>query len=144
MNTVALDIAKGIDAAKSDISDLIAGIAENGTTNPPDWSIFVNVEPDMPASCITIIPSAGPEPEQTLDHSPTIDQTPIQIRVRGINQEITSSLCTAIVDYLFGLSRPVTINTQTYQAIQKTSVLIPLGQDEKRRWKSVQNLRVYR
>lgn len=144
MNTVAYDIACGINTAKSSISDLIAGIPEKGTANPPDWSIFANVEPDMPTNCITIIPSAGPEPEQTLDHSPTIDQTPIQIRVRGVDQETVSVLCQAIVDYLFGLSRPTTINGQEFRAVQKTSVLIPLGQDERRRWKSVHNLRVYR
>lgn len=144
MNSVAYDIAHYIDSNKVSISDLIAGIPDPTVSSVPDYSIYWNVEPDMPAKCITIIASAGPEPQQTLDHSTTIDETPIQIRVRSLDTEEAEKVLHAIVGWLYSRSRPTMIGTQAYQAIQKAGVLIPLGQDERRRWKCVWNLRVYR
>jgi hypothetical protein len=102
------------------------------------------VEPDEPAQCIVIIPSAGPEPAQTLGHSTTIDETPIQIRVRSVTPEEGETLCRSIVGWMYQQARPTMIGSQSYQAIQKASAFIPLGQDERRRWKSAWNMRVFR
>lgn len=49
-----------------------------------DWGIFIGVEPDAPARCITVFDVPGATGTVELDRSITVDQSRIQVRVRSL------------------------------------------------------------
>lgn len=59
-----------------------AGIGQFASSS--DWGIYIGVEPDAPACCVTLFDTPGATGTVELDRSIPVDQSRIQVRVRSL------------------------------------------------------------
>ena len=139
-----------MNSPSQDVATQLVNHATLGTTTlggTTDWSLYYLVEPDAPTRCVTVLESASSEPIYGMDHGETLDNIPLQIRVRSEDPDVSYQKASAIRDVLRALT-PFSItegaNSVWYQTIQIASDVMPLGQVERSRFTAVVNVRAVR
>lgn len=111
MNTAVKDIAGKLHAAASTLGLLGIPTAEQLDL---DWGIYYNAIPDSPANCVTLLGSTPPAPATMLSKGEPVHEDPVQLRVRGVNPDVTFALAEKLLKYLYELAAfDVTTGTET-------------------------------
>lgn len=144
MNSTVKDIADKLHTSRATLG--LLGIPTADQLDA-DWGVYYNAIPDSPANCVALLGSTPPPPATALDKSEPVHEDPVQLRVRGVDPEVTFALAEKLLKHLYTLAPfDVTSGTETvnYLGILHGSGILPLGWDERRRYTHAVNLRVHR
>ena len=107
----------------TDIKSLITGIESN---------IYLNDKPDLPNNVAVIYLTGGEQSNFLLDNSLQIETRDFQVIIRDTSTNNAISRCEAIKNILDGVFNQ-TINSTKYLSIIKTTDILTLGKDDKKR-----------
>lgn len=128
-----------------DIKDVLEDASIGTFADTDDWGIFIGAMPDMPDNCISIIVT-GEEPA-SMYYSRTVGDTyyPVfQILVRGLVFTTTYAKAMAIHTALNKKHHWTTDDGTFYGTVTARHQPIPIGQDDKKRFRFTLNFRTLR
>lgn len=104
-----------------DVKDKLVAASIGTFASTSAWGIFINTEPDLPDSCITLYDTGGPAPEECFSRSinPLLRPS-IQVRVRGTTYLATFAKMKAIINVLRRIG-PWTLAASSTEAADVTA-----------------------
>jgi len=98
-----------------------------------DYALYMNAFPPQPTKIAALFDTAGTRDGRLMESGETIFHEGVQLRVRGLDNEVVREKIQDVVTNLASLqNEEVEVDTSTYEikSVSQTSPILPLGMTE--------------